>query len=101
MVQLGELQKQKEAFDKLDAEMIGVLRENKKGIEGLKKAYKKTKFDIILDDTPATQTKDYSKERWATYFIDKQGTVKSVLTGTKRKRPDAATVLAEAKAVFK
>jgi peroxiredoxin len=101
MVQLVELQKHKEAFESLDTELICVLRENKKGIDGLKKAYKKTKFDIILDDTPATQTKDYSKELWATYFIDKEGTVQSVLTGTKKKRPDASAVLKQATTTFK
>jgi peroxiredoxin len=101
MVQLVELQKQKKAFDALDAELVSVLRENKEGVNGLQKAYKKTKFDILLDDTPATQTKDYSKELWATYFIDKNGVVQSVLTGTKKKRPDAAAVLKQASATFK
>ncbi|MFC5050332.1 peroxiredoxin family protein [Rubritalea spongiae] len=101
MVQLVELQKQKQAFEDLDAELISVLRENKEGIAGLKEAYAKTQFDIILDDTPATQTKDYSKELWATYFIDKEGIVKAVLTGTKKQRPDAEAVLTQAQASFK
>lgn len=101
MVQLGELQKQSKSFEALDAELIGVLRENKDGIEGLQKAYKKTKFGIILDDSPVNKTAAYSKELWATYFIGKDGVVKSVLTGTKKKRPDAAAVLKQAKASFK
>ncbi|MGJ8672105.1 peroxiredoxin family protein [Rubritalea sp.] len=100
MVQLVELQKQQEAFKALDAELICVLRENKEGLDGLKKAYAKTKFDIILNDSPTTLTKEYSKELWATYFIGKDGIIKSVLTGTKKKRPDADAVLTQAKSSF-
>ena len=101
MKQLGQLQKNKEAFDKLGVTLIGVLREETKGIEGLKIASQKASgLSPILLDTPVKKTEAYSKNDFATYFIGKDGKIKARLSGSKRVRPTGNVILKKAEEVF-
>ena len=100
MKQLVQLQKNKAEFDKLDAQMISVFREEEDGPAGAKKTTTKTGFTPILIDTPADKTKAYAQEGFVTYLIGKDGTILAELTGTKKSRPKTEAVLAKAKEVF-
>lgn len=101
MKQLVQLLEHKSTFDELETELICVLREESEQIAGLKKAQARTKFPQLLIDTPATHTAAYSTQDFATYLIDKSGEVKSVITGTRYKRPSANKVVSAAKKSFK
>ena len=102
MRQLVKLQKQYASFKKLDAELICVLREERDGAEGLKKAQKSTKAAFpIVSDRGAKATKSYSQGGFHTYVIDKEGKIQAVLKGTKTKRPADQPILKELKALSK
>ncbi len=93
MAQLKSIAKKKAQFKKAGYEIIAVLREENKGLEGAKKAEKSSRFPTLLLDTPTKVTKDYQHEGYATYIIDKSGKVKAVLSGPKTKRPTAEAIL--------
>ena len=94
MRQLGQLRGHYKNFQKLDTELICVLREEKGGVGGLKKAYNATRVDFpIVNDLGAKSTKDYSKGGFHTYVIDKEGVIRAVLKGVKTKRPSPEQIM--------
>lgn len=100
MAQLVQLKKLEPEFAKLDCKLVTVFREEKDGVEGLKKAVDKTGFSPILLDTPVTATAAYQHENYATYLIDKKGVIRAVFDGTKKERPTGELLLEEAKKLF-
>ena len=95
MTQLVELQKHLAKFDALDVQVIGLLRNEKLGVEGLKLAKEKTKATFLLAyDVKAKTTARYAP-RFTTYLIDKSGTIRAVL-GPKDKKPVKPSVIIEA-----
>ena len=91
----------KPEFTKLNAELVCVFREEKKGAEGLKIAIKKTGYETILLDTPAKETLAYSQKDFTTYLIDEKGVIVAEFSGTKTTRPLGAEILEKAKEVLK
>lgn len=91
----------KPEFTKLNAELVCVFREEKKGAEGLKIAIKKTGYETILLDTPAKETLAYSQKDFTTYLIDEKGVIVAEFSGTKTTRPSGAEILEKAKEVLK
>ena len=94
MGQLGDLSKNYEQIKKQDAEILVVFREERDGTEGLKKSQTSSKatFPLLLD-LGNKQTPDYSTTGFTTYLIGKDGKIKSILAGTKPKRPKTKAVL--------
>ena len=78
MTQLVELQKDLAKFDELGVQVIGLLRNEKLGVEGLKLAKEKTKASFPLAyDIGAKTTSRYVQ--FSTYLIDEDGVVRAVL----------------------
>jgi peroxiredoxin len=98
MGQLKDLQENYEEIQKAGGEVIVVFREERDGVEGLKKSQKvaDAEFPLLLD-LGAKSTEDYSTTGYTTYIIDKDGKVKKILAGTKPKRPKAETIIAALK----
>lgn len=98
MRQLGELQQKAGEFEKLDAELIFVFREEAKGVKGLEEIQKKfnTKFTLALDLNKES-SKPYSTRRMTfdNFVIDKQGKVVAVIDGTLRERATAKQLIEE------
>jgi hypothetical protein len=82
----------------LNTEIVAVFREEKDGVEGLKKAREKTKaaYPFVLD-MDAEKTGAYSTEGFSTYIIT-AGKVDEELNGTKMIRPNAEKILEALKA---
>jgi peroxiredoxin len=100
MKQLVELQKQDNEFKKLDAELIFVFREEKEGVDGLKKIKDKQKTTYTLAlDLDKKESSAYSSERMTfdNYVIDKSGVVRKSIDGTLRERATAEKLLKELK----
>lgn len=75
---------------------MAVFREEKEGVEGLKKSRASTKatFPFGLDrDSAATAA--YSQDAFNTYIVDAKGTLRAALKGTKLVRPTDEEILAE------
>lgn len=100
MRQLVELQKHESEFKNLDAELLFVFREEKEGVDGLKKIKDKhnTSYTLALD-LNKQESSAYSSERMTfdNYVIDKSGVVRKSIDGTLRDRATAADLLKELK----
>ena len=89
MAQLVELQKRSDEFDKLDAELIFVFREEQEGVEGLKKIRDKYKpdFTLALDlDKKSSAAYSPANRTFDNYVVDKRGTIAAIIPGTLRVR---------------
>lgn len=96
MKQLVELQKQHAQFEKLDAEVMVVYREEKSGVEGLRKIRdaSKTTFTLALDLNKASSGAwSPGKSEFQNYVIDRKGIVRRILPGTKTDRASADVLL--------
>jgi peroxiredoxin len=96
MRQLVQLQKQSDDFKALNTEMIFVFREEKDGVDGLKKIRDKTKTGFTLTfDLDKKSTKAYSTKRMTfdNFVIDRKGDVQAVIDGTLRDRATADELL--------
>lgn len=96
MRQLGQLQKNVGDFEKLNAQMVFVFREEKEGVDGLKKIEEKIKGDAkgkirIGLDYEKKSSEPYSSKKMTfdNYVIDSNGKIRGVIDGTLR---DRATV---------
>lgn len=93
MRQLGELKSNgAKQFEELGVEVVAVFREEKAGLDGLKKIKARTKVDFTLAlDTPATATKAYSNGRreFDNYLVDKDGVIQGVIDGSLKSRAQA------------
>jgi len=98
MKQLGELQKKAAEFEKLNAELIFVFREEQKGVKGLEEIQKRfdTKFTLTLDPNKES-SKPYSTKRMTfdNFVIDKDGKVVAIIDGTLRTRATAMQLMKE------
>lgn len=96
MRQLGQLQKNAEDFEKLNAELIFVFREEQGGVEALKKIQKQfeTKYLLTLDPNKES-SKAYSSERMTfdNFVIGKDGKIAAVIDGTLRERATSEELL--------
>ena len=102
MAQLVELQKHADDFKKLDAELLFVFREEKEGVEGLKKIRDKHKTAYTLAlDLDKKASKAYSTERMTfdNYVIDKAAVVRKVIDGTLKVRATAEELLSALKEI--
>ena len=96
MRQLVQLQKQADDFKTLHTEMIFVFREEKSGVDGLKKIKDMTKTGFTLAlDRDKKSTKVYSTKRMTfdNFVIDRKGNVQAVIDGTLRDRATADELL--------
>jgi peroxiredoxin len=94
MRQLGQLQKDYAKFKEYDAEIVCVFREEELGAEGLKRSKAKCKAEFpLVSDWKKKTTGPYSPEGFATYVIDREGVIRTVLNGTKSRRPTSAAML--------
>lgn len=87
------MQESAKEFEKQDAELIFVFREESKGVEGLKLIQKRvptTKYTLAIDRNKKSSAA-YASERGSfdNYVIDKEGNVAAILDGTKMKRASA------------
>lgn len=98
MRQLGQLQSHYDEIKDMDTEIVAVFREDEKGAEGLKTAREKCRatFPFVMD-LGAEHTTAYSHDKFSTYVIAQDGTIKSELSGTKMLRPSADDILAKVK----
>ena len=92
MAQLVQLQKQSEEFQKLNAELIFVFREERQGVEGLKmiKDRSKTSYTLAVDLNRKSSIA-YSPKRMTffNYVIAGDGTVKGIIPGNLKTRATA------------
>lgn len=97
MRQLVQLQEQASEFKALNTELIFVFREEKEGVDGLKKIKQKTMTDFTLAvDLDKGSSKAYSPKKMTfdNYVIDKTGKITAVIDGTLRERATAEQMLA-------
>lgn len=98
MRQLVQLQEQASEFKALNTELIFVFREEKEGVEGLKKIKQKSMTDFTLAvDLDKESSKAYSPKKMTfdNYVIDKTGKITAVIDGTLRERATAERLLTE------
>ncbi|MCP4787176.1 MAG: redoxin domain-containing protein [Fuerstiella sp.] len=96
MRQLVQLQKQADEFKALNTEMIFVFREEKSGVDGLKKIMDGTKTDFTLTlDLDKQSTNVYSTKEMTfdNFVIDRKGIVQAIIDGTLRDRATADELL--------
>ncbi len=97
MRQLGELKRN--AADKLKehgVEVVAIFREEKSGIDGLKKIKEKSNVEFTLAiDTPVNATSAYSpgKMKFQNYVVDKNGVIQGVIDGSLKSRAQSAQLL--------
>ena len=96
MKQLVQLQKRADEFTALNAEVIFVYREEKEGVDGLKKIEQgtKTTFTLALDlDKQSSKTYSPKRMTFDNFVIDKDGNVAAIVDGTLRDRATADELL--------
>ena len=97
MKQLGELKRNAaQQFEEMGVKVVAVFREEKQGLDGLKRIKANTKTDFTLAlDTPTKATKAYSNGRkeFDNYVIDKNGVVQGIVDGTVKSRARAEQLL--------
>ena len=96
MVQLVQLQKEAKTFEELNTEVIVIFREEKSGVEGLKKIRSRTKTSFTLGlDFNRESTAAYSpgKQSFDNFVIDRSGVIRHVLDGTKIRRATSDQLL--------
>lgn len=96
MKQLGELQRHAEEFKKLDAQLIFVFREERGGVEALKKIRDRhqTQFTLTLDlDKKSSSAYSSADKTFDNYVIDKQGRIAATIDGTLRERATAEELI--------
>jgi len=102
MGQLAKLRKHEEQLEKFGANVMLVFREEKLGVEGLKKIKEKNPCDFTLvSDYGAKATAGYSTGGFTTYVVDQDGVIRAVLEGTKTNRPTAEKIVAAVEDVAK
>lgn len=102
MRQLVELQKNKQQFKELNAEVIVVFREEKEGVDGLKKIKSRTKTEFTLAvDLNKKSSAAYSPDRMTfnNYVIDREGVIRDVIPGKLRTRATSERLLKTLKAI--
>jgi len=102
MKQLVELQKQAKQFEDLHTEIIVVYREERSGVDGLKriKAGSKTTFTLALDlDKKSSGAYSPKKPDFSNYVIDRTGVIRKILPGTKVRRASADQLLKAVKKI--
>lgn len=96
MRQLVQLNKHSESFKALNAELVFVFREEREGVEGLKKIRERTKTDYTLAvDLNKKSSAAYSGKRMTfdNFVIDGKGSVRAIVPGTLRERATAEQLL--------
>ncbi len=96
MRQLVELHKRAADFEKMDAELIFVFREEAKGVDGLKAIHARveTKFTLAVDlDKKSSKAYSPKQGEYDNYVIDKSGIVVGRIDGTKAVRATADKLL--------
>ena len=95
MNQLGELGKNKEAFEEAGAEVIAVFREEKEEVAGLNKIVNKTKTTFTLAlDYGKKQTARYSagQREFTGYVINPKGVITKAVSYTHLTLPTICSV---------
>ena len=96
MKQLVELKEHAEDFEKQNAEIIVIFREEKEGVEGLKKIKERKQVDFTLAlDFQKESTGAYSPGRmkFDNYIVDKSGKIRVIVDGNLRTRAKAKQLL--------
>lgn len=96
MRQLVQLNENAEEFRKLNAELVFVFREEREGVDGLKKIKERTKtgYTLALDfDRKSTAAYSPAKMTFDNYVVDKSGIIKGIVPGKLRTRATAEQLL--------
>lgn len=102
MAQLVKLQERANEFKAAKTEVIVIFREEKDGVEGLKKSQARSKSTFRLGlDPEKKNTAAYSPKRgqFANYVIDSKGIVRGMVDGDLRDRATADELLAFLKTI--
>lgn len=102
MRQLVELQKHAADFKSLNTELVFVFREEKEGVNGLKKIKGKTKTTYTLAvDLNKKSTAGYSSKRMTfdNFVVSKDGKVNAIIDGSLRTRATAEQLLKALKTI--
>ena len=104
MRQLVQLNEHADEFKSLNAELIFVFREEREGVDGLKKIKERTKTTYTLAlDLDKKSTAGYSPKRMTfdNFVIDKSGVVKGIVPGNLRTRATAEQLIGLLKEIEK
>lgn len=104
MAQLVKLQERADEFEALNTEVIVVFREERDGVEGLKKTLEKTMSTFRLGlDLNKEQTSRWSpkKGQFANYVVDRHGKIRGIVDGDLRDRATADELMAFLKSLNK
>jgi peroxiredoxin len=96
MRQLVQLQQHAEEFKDLNAELIFVFREEREGVDGLKKIKEKQNPPFTLSfDLDKKSTKAYSPapRTFDNYVVDSKGNARGIIDGTLRDRATAEELI--------
>jgi len=96
MRQLVQLQKNADDFKKLNAELIFVYREEKEGVDGLKKIKDKIKptYRLTLDfEKKSSAAYSSKKGTFDNYVIDSDGVVRGIIDGKLMVRATASELI--------
>ena len=102
MAQLVKLQERADEFKAARTEVIVIFREEKDGVEGLKKSQTRSKTTFRLGlDPEKKNTAAYSPKRgqFANYVIDSKGIVRGMVDGDLRDRATADELMAFLKSI--
>ncbi len=97
MAQLVKLQERADEFADLNTEVIVVFREEREGVDGLKKTVERSKTSFRLGlDLNKEKTARYSPKRgqFANYVLDRHGVVRGMVDGDLRDRATADELMA-------
>lgn len=98
MRQLKQLHESHRALSLVGTEPIVILRDDKKGAEGIKAALRKAKVDFpLLDGGGSKELASYGEMSFHSFIVSPDGRIKKILRGTNRTRPTAKQILAELK----
>jgi len=94
--QLIELRRNAAKFEKANAQIVVVFRDESKGIDGLKKMKARSKVDFVFAlDNDKAKTPFYSpgKLEFSSYVIDNHGTIQGIVKGDKKNRAKSQMLL--------
>lgn len=98
MRQLRQLHESHRELSQAGIEPVFVLRDDKKGIDGVKAALRKVKVNFhLLDGSTSEDLAVYRKAGFDSIIVDPEGKIRKILRGARQRRPTAKQIMAEIK----